>query len=131
MKPTKSKDLIKKTAEQLELPLELVSDVVDFYYSLVIKKIESLDEPSIFLQGLGTLKISRKKLESNIKNLEKILESNNQEDFKKVVKYNFSRSMLEQRKKSLEICNEYYKSIYEKRYKNLEEQRANSGRNKK
>ena len=80
MKPTRSKDLIKKTAEQLNLPLELVSDVVDFYYSVVIKKIESLKEPTIFLHGLGTLRISRRKLESNIKNLEKIEKTMNKEE---------------------------------------------------
>ena len=130
MKPTRSKDLIKKTADQLNLPLELVSDVVDFYYSVVIKKIESLNEPTIFLHGLGTLRISRKKLESNIKNLEKILDSNDQEDFKKIVKYNLSKTMLEERKQSLEICSNYYKGIYEKRYKSLEKQRSNTGRNK-
>lgn len=130
MKPTRSKELIKKTAEQLNLPAEMVGDVVDFYYSVVIKKIESLKEPTIFLHGLGTLRISRKKLESSIKNLEKLLNSNSQEDFKKVVKYNLSKSMLEEKKASLEICNNYYKEIYEKRYKNLESKRTNSGGNK-
>ena len=120
MKPTRSKSLIKKTAEQLKLPEELVSDVVDFYYSVVIKKIENLKDPTIFLHGLGTLRLSRKKLELNIKNLEKLLESNSQEDFKKVVKYNLSKSMLDSKAKSLEICNEYYKTIYEKRNKDLE-----------
>ena len=126
MKPTRSKDLIKKTADELNMPLELVSDVVDFYYSVVIKKIESLKEPTIFLHGLGTLRISRKKLQSSIKSLEKILDSNDQEDFKKIIKYNFSKSMLDERKHSLEICNNYYKVIYEKRYKNMEKQRSDT-----
>lgn len=130
MKPTRSKDLIKKTADELNMPLELVSDVVDFYYSVVIKKIESLKEPTIFLHGLGTLRISRKKLQSSIKSLEKILDSNDQEDFKKIIKYNFSKSMLDERKQSLEICNNYYKVIYEKRYKNMEKQRSDIGRDK-
>ena len=130
MKPTRSKDLIKKTADELNMPLELVSDVVDFYYSAVIKKIESLKEPTIFLHGLGTLRISRKKLQSSIKSLEKILDSNDQEDFKKIIKYNFSKSMLDERKQSLEICNNYYKVIYEKRYKNMEKQRSDTGGDK-
>lgn len=130
MKPTKSKDLIQKTAQQLNLPVEMVADVVDFYYSVVIKKIEELKDPTIFLHGLGTLKLSRRKLENNIKNLEKLLESNSQEDFKKVVKYNLSKVMLDEKKESLEICNQYYKPIYEKRYKNLEKQRSDTGGDK-
>jgi len=130
LKPTKSKELIKKTAEQLNLPSEMVEDVVNFYYSIVIKKIESLKEPTIFLHGLGTLRISRKKLELSIKKLENLLDSNSQEDFKKVVKYNYSKGMLKERKTSLEICNNYYKEIYEKRNKSLESKRANPGGDK-
>jgi nucleoid DNA-binding protein len=130
LRPTKSKDLIKKTAEQLGMSEELVKDVVDFYYSVVIKKIENLESATIFLHGLGTLRLSRKKLEFQIKNLEKLLDSNSQEDFKKVVKYNLSKGMLESKKKALEMCNEYYKEIYEKRYKDLEGKRPNTRRDK-
>ena len=125
MRPTKSKDLIKKTAEQLNLPEEMVSDVVDFYYSVVIKKIENLDSPTIFLHGLGTLRLSRRKLKKSIDDIKILLESSSQEDFKKVVKYNLSKAMLDKKIKGLELCNEYYKDIYEKRNKDLESKRAN------
>ena len=127
MKPTKAKDLIKKTASELNLSEELVGDVVDFYYSVVKKKIEALDSPSIFLHGLGTLRISRKKLQNDIAHLTKVLNSNDQEDFKKVVKYNYSKATLDLKIKALELCNEYYKEMYEKRYKNLESKRTNPG----
>lgn len=120
MKPTKGKDLIKKTAEDLNLSEELVADVVNFYYSEVKSKIESLEHPTIFLHGLGTLRLSRRKLYRDIAGLEKLLASNNQEDFKKVVKYNLSKVLLEKKIKALEICNNYYEKIYEKRNKNLE-----------
>lgn len=126
MKPTKSKDLIKKTAAQLNLSEDVVRTVVDFYYSVVIKKIELLEEPSLFLHGLGTLKISRKKLQKSIEGLKKILDSNDQKDFKKVVKYNLSKSILEEKENALVKCNNYYKKIYEKRNKNLEKQRTDS-----
>lgn len=121
MRPTKGKDLIKKTAQELDLPEELVRDVVDFYYSVVTKKIETLSSPTIFLHGLGTLRISRRKLKRDIDNLTKVLNSSDQEDFKKVVKFNYSKVVLDNKIKALELCNEYYKEMYEKRYKNLEE----------
>ena len=127
MKPTKGKDLIKKTAEQLNLPEEMVKDVVEFYYSIVTRKIENLEDTTIFLHGLGTLRLSRKKLQKSIEGMQKLLESNSQEDFKKVIKFNLSKTLLDSKIKGLEMCNDYYKEMYEKRYKNLESKRANSG----
>lgn len=120
MTPTKSKDLIKKTADQLNLPEELVKKVVDYYYAIVVKKIESLETTTIFLHGLGTLRLSRKKLKNQIGSLEKLLDSNSQEDFKKVIKFNLSKGMLESKLQALEMCNKYYEEIYERHNKNLE-----------
>ena len=102
MRPTKSKDLIKKTAQQLTLSEEMVKDVVEFYYSLVIKKMENLDSPTIFLHGFGTLRLSRRKLKRDIDNLHKLLNSNDQEDFKKIIKFNLSKATLDAKEKALE-----------------------------
>jgi nucleoid DNA-binding protein len=88
LRPTKAKELIKKTAQELNLSEELVKDVVDFYYGRVKAKIEALEDPTIFLHGLGTLRLSRKKLHRDIDGLKKLLASNLQEDFKKVFNYN-------------------------------------------
>ena len=131
MKPTKGKDLIKKTAQQLNLPEEMVKDVVEFYYSIVTRKIENLEEPTIFLHGFGTLRLSRKKLEKSIEKMQKLLESNSQEDFKKVIKFNLSKTLLDSKIKGLEMCNKYYEPLYEKRNKNLESKRANPGGDQK
>jgi hypothetical protein len=131
LKPTKAKSLIDKTAKDLgESPL-LVQDVVDFYYSTVKKKMESLDYPTLFLHNLGTLRLSRVKLKNGIKGLKILLSSNDQEDFKKVVKYNFSRELLEKKEKALENCNKYYIPLYEKRNQDLEGQGKDTGRDKK
>lgn len=131
MKPTKGKELIKKTAQELNLPEEMVRDVVEFYYSIVTRKIENLENATIFLHGLGTLRLSRRKLEKNIEKMQKLLESNSQEDFKKVIKFNLSKTLLDSKVKGLEMCNEYYKEMYEKRNKSLESKRANPGGDQK
>jgi len=129
LKPTKGKELIKKTAQELNLPEEMVKDVVEFYYSIVTRKIENLENATIFLHGLGTLRLSRRKLKNSIEKMQKLLESNSQEDFKKVIKFNLSKTLLDSKVKGLEMCNEYYKEMYEKRNKNLESKRANPGGN--
>jgi len=120
LRPTKGKELIKKTAQELNLSEELVTDVVNFYYGRVKAKIEALEDPTIFLHGLGTLRLSRRKLHRDIAGLKKLLGSNNQEDFKKVVKYNLSKALLDKKVKALEICDKYYQEVYEKRNRNLE-----------
>jgi hypothetical protein len=128
MLPTKATSLISQTAKELDLSEELVKDVVDFYYSTVIKKVERLQFPTLLIHGLGTIRMSRVKLKNKIEFLKKVLTSNNQDDFKKVLKYNLTKDSLVQFENALENCNNYYQPLYEKRNKNLESQRADSGR---
>ncbi len=120
MKPTKGKDLINKTANDLDLSEELVKDVVDFYYSIVAKKIESLEYPTIYLHGLGTLRLSMKKLKRDIDGLNKLLDSSHAEDFRKVIRFNLSKDLMNKKIKALEDCKTYYNKINEKRNSNLE-----------
>ncbi len=126
MKPTKGKDLIKKTSVDLDLSEELVNDVVNFYYSTVAKKLESLEYPTLYLHGLGTLKLRMKKLKRDIKGLQKLLNSPHGEDFRKVIRYNLSTSLMEKKINALNYCETYYKEINEKRNSNLEKRRSDS-----
>jgi len=130
MKPTKSKKLISQTAKELGVSEILVQDVVDFYYTTVRKKMESLNYPTLYLHHIGTLRLSRKKLQNSIDGLSRLLNSNEQDDFKKVVKYNLTREMLEQQLQAMENCNNHYNELNEKRNKSLESKRANPGRDK-
>jgi hypothetical protein len=130
MLPTKATSLISDTAKELGLSEELVKDVVDFYYSTVIKKVERLQSPTLLLHGLGTIRMSRVKIKNKIEFLKKVLNSNDQEDFKKVLKYNITKDSLLQFENALENCNNYYQPLYEKRNKNLEVQRTDTRGNK-
>ena len=130
MLPTKATSLISDTAKELGLSEELVKDIVDFYYSTVIKKVERLQFPTLLLHGLGTIRMSRVKIKNKIEFLKKVLNSNDQEDFKKVLKYNITKDSLLQFENALENCNNYYQPLYEKRNKNLEVQRTDTGGNK-
>ena len=120
MKPTKGKDLINKTAKDLDLSEELVKDVVDFYYSVVAKKIECLEYPTLYLHGLGTLRLSMKKLKRDIDGLNRLLCSPHAEDFRKVIRFNLSKDLMTKKIKALKKCEVYYKKINEKRNSNLE-----------
>ena len=72
---------------------------------------------------------SIKKLERDIKGLDKLLKSPYAEDFRKVIRYNLSKELMSKKIKALNKCKTYYKEINEKRNSNLEKRRANPGRN--
>ena len=120
MLATKSKALIPAVAEKTGKSEELVTDAVYFYYELLKNKMIELKSPTILVPCLGTFRISRKKVAEKIRILEKTLASKDEKDFKKLVAINMDNERLQQYKEALEICNEYYKPLYEKRNKNME-----------
>lgn len=128
MLQTKAKTLVPKASEKLGVSEALMNDVVDFYYTLVRKKIENL-EPVFYIHSLGTIRLSRNKLRKNIEQIESKLSSNKQEVFRKVILFNLSKEELKLKKKALENCNTYYAKIDEKRNKIMEIKRSDSGRN--
>lgn len=121
MTPTRANKLIPETAKELGLSEELVKDVVDFYYETLKKRIESLEHPTILVHNFGIFKISRKKLKFKLEFLRNLLKSKEADDFKKLVKYNYNKELEIKLQEALEKCNNYYRPLYEKRNKNMEE----------
>lgn len=62
MNPVSHKRHIKLTAEELDLPDELVEDVVEFYYSIVRDMLSKGVDIRIVLYKFGTFKIRKKVL---------------------------------------------------------------------
>lgn len=90
----KAKSLIPKTAEQLELPEELVADVVDFYYTEIRKRMEGLQNNRLYIPKIGTFYISQKKLESSIETLTHIVDTSKPATFKEIGILNAKRNLL-------------------------------------
>lgn len=59
MKPKKPKEIIKQVSEELDLPQELIDDVVTFYYKTMRKKLTDLEDVRYKLPGLGDFVIRR------------------------------------------------------------------------
>lgn len=66
MNPIKRKYLIEQTAQQLGLSIDVVDEIVSFYYSSVQKKMSSAEYHSLAIPRLGTFVIKRKSLEEKI-----------------------------------------------------------------
>jgi len=93
LKSKKAKDLIPKTAEELEMSEELVTDVVNFYYTELRKKIENLEDIRIGVPNIGTFTARKKSLEKSVATLTRILTDGTEESFKKIRKYKLTEDV--------------------------------------
>jgi nucleoid DNA-binding protein len=67
LNPIKRKTIVEKTAADLDLPVQIVDEIVSFYYKTVQKKLSAVKHHSIVVPNLGTFVIKRKALEEKIK----------------------------------------------------------------
>jgi len=85
MLPKNSKHYIVPTAEELNLPVDLVESVVSFYYNSVRKALTNLKCQNIVLENLGTFKAKKKELPKLIQKHERHLAVLNKETFNQMV----------------------------------------------
>lgn len=95
LNPKKHSDFYRKVAEQLGIPESEVLDIVSFYWRAVRKKMESLEEPYILVEGLGTFYVKTKSLKQQIIKNELYVRQHNPKDFKKYPFYKVSVEKLE------------------------------------
>jgi len=81
-KPRKAKELIPKTAADCKVSEELASDVVDFFYSELSVKLESMEDPIIKVPILGSMRLHGFKLGKSVERLERNLNDKDAENFK-------------------------------------------------
>ena len=62
MLPKSSKHYIQPTASELDLDIDLVQDVVSYYFILLRKALTNLDHYNIQVENLGTFKIKKNEL---------------------------------------------------------------------
>ena len=62
MNPIKRRYLVSLTAENLNLPVEVVDDIVSHYYLTLQKKLSVADHPYINVPRLGTFVVKKKSL---------------------------------------------------------------------
>ncbi len=74
MNPKTYKDIVKITAEKVNLPESLVTDIVKNYYKTSTKRMGSLEHLRYKFPGLGTFFVVRKRLERRTQKQEKIVD---------------------------------------------------------
>jgi hypothetical protein len=66
--PKKANEFKKETAKDLDLPENLVSDFIDFYWDRVRTNMTQLNYESIYIPNLGTFKVKHWKIDETIEN---------------------------------------------------------------
>ena len=98
LKSKKAKSLIPKTAEECKVSEELTTDVVNFYYTKLRKKMEALEDPYIGVPSLGIFKVSKRKLKHSINKLTEIIKSDSQESFKMIKRFKISEALRDKQR---------------------------------
>ena len=62
MNPVKRKSIVELTAKDLNLPVDVVDDIVSHYYLTLQRKLSSVDHPYIAVPRLGTFVVKKKSL---------------------------------------------------------------------
>ena len=73
MNPKKYKDLYPEIAKECNAHIDLVGDLVSYYYNEVRKSLSNLEASRIYLSNLGTFSLRKKRLEKSIKRNKDIL----------------------------------------------------------
>ena len=81
MIPKKPEVIIKELAEQNDLPVSQVDDIINFYFKEVRKKLSSLEDIRINIPGLGHFLIKKKSVDMLIKKYEAMVNKYNAETF--------------------------------------------------
>lgn len=78
MRPKKAKQFIPEIAEKTEVPEEVVTAIINFYWQEVRKSLSGLKHSRVHLTNLGDFVIKHWKLDEKVAKLERFEENNRQ-----------------------------------------------------
>lgn len=130
MNPTRRKQIVTKTAQQMELPAELVDEVISFLYTTIQNKLSSGEHHAIQVPNLGQFVIKPKSLVKKIEHTE--LKIPYLEKIDTMLAYEVRLERIEDLKKMkvlkerMEEEKERKRKIYESRYLNTYEKHSDT-----
>lgn len=84
LRPKKAKEFIPGVAKELQLPVDLVEDVILYYWQEIRKSLSTLSHSRVHLTNLGDFVIKDWKIQEKIDMLEKWEESNKQKGLQQI-----------------------------------------------
>ena len=105
----RSKDVIHKITPELPHDKEVIEAVMSFYWSTVVKKINSLDYVRIYINELGDFYVRSKSLRAKIYKQTNYVKKLDKTKFNRYAQYLEAKERLEKLHKMEEILDEQYK----------------------
>jgi len=106
LKPKSYKDFYPEIAEECNAHVDLVNDLVAFYYGRVRNALSELKGNKILLPNLGTFSLRKKRLEKSIKRNKDILGNIQKNTYKGYGKHLPIKEKIEAMEKALNNLNE-------------------------
>ena len=98
MIPKKSSVLYKELAEEINIPIELVEDLIQTYYKTLRTELSNLSQPRINIDGLGQFVARQALIKKSIDRYKKVLDSHDTSTFRAY----YNKKMLEEKVQKLE-----------------------------
>jgi hypothetical protein len=95
MLPKNSKHFIKPTADELDCDVDLVGDVVSFFYKDVRKNLVEMSNPNIQVENLGSFRVKKNELPKLVAKYKKHLDVLKPETFNQVTLFKSIQTKLE------------------------------------
>lgn len=109
MIPKKPALIVKQVAEDMDIPVSTVDDVISFYYKEVRKNLSSLDHLRIDLPGLGNFVIKKKAVDRLSKKYKILMEKYDNQTFSNYHNRKSAESKLERLGKATVKIQEFLK----------------------
>lgn len=135
MIPKKPSEIIKTTAEEMNISETKVDDIINFFYKELRRNLSDLTDLKIENPGLGYFIIRKQKVDNSIEDINRQLNNIDTKSFKGY----HSKKTLEDKLKKLENVKVKIDAFFKHKNKfrdeqakyHLEKQKANNGGNKK
>ena len=118
MNPKKARDFKIGISEEVGVHPQVVEDFINFYFSLLRKNLSNLTFPNIYVDGLGTFVIRRKKLESYLKRQKDILGNITKHTYNGYKKTVSVKDKIKSAENMKNMCDELHKEKLEWQTKN-------------
>lgn len=128
-KTNKSREYTKRVADELGYSKEEVDAVVDFYFSCIKTKLNSMEKTHVYVHGLGTFRGSISKCLRSIKHLELFLANKEKVSFTEHARIEQIKDKLEKRKAFSEKIINFIEDGKKFKY-DMAKKKANSGGDK-
>lgn len=120
MIPKKTEVIIKEVAEQHDLPISMVDDIVSFYYKEVRKKLSSLEDIRLNIPGLGHFVIKKVSVDKLVKKYENMVNKYDSQTFSNYHNKKLAQAKLEKLYNARKKIDQFltYKKIFKDGRKN-------------